>query len=129
MSAARAGCFLPALAAHSSGGQPGVIELKFSFCHTCQGSGLLLVKSCNVISEGPGLQAVCKAVRTLFTSIKEKGIPRAKAPCIPLTKVNKKKVNGDQEGREGLHSCTCLRRQLQQDMPVTKPVQPNNNIS
>eukprot|EP00983_Pelagomonas_calceolata_P062598 1147361-Pelagomonas_calceolata.AAC.1 len=31
------------------------------------------------------------------TSNKEKGIPRAEAPCVPLTK-EKKRINGDQEG-------------------------------
>eukprot|EP00983_Pelagomonas_calceolata_P040152 1137480-Pelagomonas_calceolata.AAC.6 len=32
-----------------------------------------------------------QAVKTLPTSIKEKRIPRAEAPCIPLTKRNKRK--------------------------------------
>eukprot|EP00983_Pelagomonas_calceolata_P049509 1141540-Pelagomonas_calceolata.AAC.1 len=31
-----------------------------------------------------------QAVKTLPTSIKEKGIPRAEAPCIPFTKRNKR---------------------------------------
>ena len=40
-----------------------------------------------------------QAVNTLPTSIKEKGIPRAKAPCIRFTKrKQKKEVSGDQEG-------------------------------
>eukprot|EP00983_Pelagomonas_calceolata_P003347 109079-Pelagomonas_calceolata.AAC.1 len=39
-----------------------------------------------------------QAVKVLPASIKEKGIPRAEALCVPFTKRNKKEVNGDQEG-------------------------------
>eukprot|EP00983_Pelagomonas_calceolata_P075395 1152988-Pelagomonas_calceolata.AAC.1 len=41
---------------------------------------------------------ITQAVKTPPTSIKEKKIPRAEAPCISFTKRNKKEVNGDQEG-------------------------------
>eukprot|EP00983_Pelagomonas_calceolata_P031157 977816-Pelagomonas_calceolata.AAC.1 len=40
-----------------------------------------------------------QAVKTLPISIKEKKISRAEAPCIPFTKRNKPKINGDQVTR------------------------------
>eukprot|EP00983_Pelagomonas_calceolata_P124972 1161167-Pelagomonas_calceolata.AAC.2 len=39
-----------------------------------------------------------QAVKTLLTSMKEKRILRAEAPCIPFTKRNKAEFNGNREG-------------------------------
>jgi len=52
-----------------------------------------------------------QAAKTLPTTIKEKRIPRAKAPCIPSTK--NRKINGDQEG----YCCAnmCHQRSISQN--------------
>eukprot|EP00983_Pelagomonas_calceolata_P073689 1152230-Pelagomonas_calceolata.AAC.3 len=46
---------------------------------------------CSVMTRACCAESVLQAVRTLPTSSKKKGIPTAKAPCIPLTKENKKR--------------------------------------